>query len=116
MSTPSTVQTVAEILGLSRGQGAKQHQQRASTSTTTRDFFNDYFDGAIDQNSTSETLGKEPQEQVVSSRRINPIDSKADLINTIRNGVIGSNDTILTPFGRRKLTYCDYTASGKLKG
>jgi len=36
-----------------------------------------------------------------------------DLINLIRQGVVGQRHSIKTPFGERKLVYADYTASGR---
>ncbi len=36
-----------------------------------------------------------------------------ELIDRIRNGVIGANAAITTPFGDRPLVYADYTASGR---
>uniref|UniRef100_T1JEL5 tRNA(Ile)-lysidine/2-thiocytidine synthase N-terminal domain-containing protein n=1 Tax=Strigamia maritima TaxID=126957 RepID=T1JEL5_STRMM len=35
------------------------------------------------------------------------------LINYVENNVIGRNYTFIGPFGRRKVVYCDFTASGK---
>jgi len=35
------------------------------------------------------------------------------LLAQIRNGIIGKNTQINTPFGKRTLTYADYTASGR---
>ena len=35
------------------------------------------------------------------------------LIDTIRSSVIGSDTAILTPYGTRRVTYADYTASGR---
>jgi selenocysteine lyase/cysteine desulfurase len=35
------------------------------------------------------------------------------LIETIRSSVIGSDTAILTPYGTRRVTYADYTASGR---
>ncbi len=39
--------------------------------------------------------------------------NKNALITRIRHGVIGRNAQINTPFGKRRLTYADYTASGR---
>ncbi len=36
-----------------------------------------------------------------------------DLIQRIRDGVIGSDTAVMTPFGLRRVTYADYTASGR---
>ena len=35
------------------------------------------------------------------------------LIETIRASVIGEDEAIATPFGLRRVTYADYTASGR---
>ncbi|RBO84079.1 aminotransferase class V-fold PLP-dependent enzyme [Marinomonas aquiplantarum] len=35
------------------------------------------------------------------------------LLDTIRRSIIGAQQNIITPFGERKLTYADYTASGR---
>lgn len=39
-----------------------------------------------------------------------------DLIERIRGDVIGSDTAVVTPFGRRRVTYADYTASGRALG
>lgn len=36
-----------------------------------------------------------------------------DLVETIRNSVIGADTAVATPFGRRRVVYADYTASGR---
>lgn len=40
----------------------------------------------------------------------------SDLVERIREGVIGAGSTVTTPFGRRRVTYADYTASGRSLG
>lgn len=41
------------------------------------------------------------------------IESSTALLTRIREGIIGNNTSITTPFGLRLLTYADYTASGR---
>jgi selenocysteine lyase/cysteine desulfurase len=36
-----------------------------------------------------------------------------DLIETVRASVIGEDEAVLGPYGARRVTYCDYTASGR---
>ncbi len=40
----------------------------------------------------------------------------ADLIDTIRESIIGADTGIVTPFGVRRVVYADYTASGRSVG
>ena len=40
-------------------------------------------------------------------------DSDADLWDRVRKSIIGGNASIATPFGTRRLTYADHTASGR---
>src|SRR5437868_3690410 len=42
-----------------------------------------------------------------------PGDSAAALIETIRASVIGDDEAVAGPFGVRRVTYADYTASGR---
>ena len=35
-----------------------------------------------------------------------------EICQLIRNNIIGQNQTFTGPFGSRKITYCDYIASG----
>jgi selenocysteine lyase/cysteine desulfurase len=39
--------------------------------------------------------------------------SKLDLIERIRSSVIGEDEAVMGPFGSRRVTYADYTASGR---
>jgi selenocysteine lyase/cysteine desulfurase len=40
-------------------------------------------------------------------------ESGLDLIETIRSSVIGEDEAVMGPFGSRRVTYADYTASGR---
>ena len=42
-----------------------------------------------------------------------PVADPATLIDTIRASVIGDDEAVQTPFGVRRVTYADYTASGR---
>lgn len=35
------------------------------------------------------------------------------LLNFVRENIIGRNEAFSGPFGERKITYCDWTASGR---
>ena len=41
------------------------------------------------------------------------IETSTALIETIRASIIGGDDVVATPFGLRRVTYADYTASGR---
>lgn len=43
-------------------------------------------------------------------------ENHSDVVELIREGVIGKDSVLWTPFGSRRLVYCDYTASGRLLG
>lgn len=43
-------------------------------------------------------------------------DSKDHLLSLIRDSIIGKDAVVWTPFGKRRLVYADYTASGRLLG
>ena len=44
------------------------------------------------------------------------MDPSSTLIETIRAGVIGDDEAVVGPFGLRRVTYADYTASGRSLG
>ena len=41
-------------------------------------------------------------------------ENKDKLAKYIRDSIIGKDVTFLSPFGRKNVVYCDYTASGKV--
>ncbi|XP_014206620.1 uncharacterized protein LOC106638097 [Copidosoma floridanum] len=51
-----------------------------------------------------------PVKSAVAAKRGEDV---AKLLRYIDENVIGKNGTFLGPFGRRKVTYCDYTATGR---
>ena len=57
---------------------------------------------------TEGTSNFEPQTAILSS-----LSTVTDLIETIRTSVIGRDTAVMTPFGLRRVTYADYTASGR---
>ena len=40
-------------------------------------------------------------------------ENKDKIVEYIQRNIIGSETTFLSPFGRKRIVYCDYTASGK---
>lgn len=57
-----------------------------------------FYDIAVDEKSKSE--------QTIC-------EDKSKLISHIYENIIGKETTFLSPFGRKRIVYCDYTASGK---
>ena len=49
-------------------------------------------------------------------RHSQPLTRSDALIETIRASIIGGDDMVATPFGLRRVTYADYTASGRSLG
>ena len=47
------------------------------------------------------------------SGRTRTSENKQKVADYIHQNVIGCETTFLSPFGRKKVVYCDYTASGK---
>eukprot|EP01095_Lingulamoeba_sp_RSL-Kostka_P017249 TRINITY_DN8856_c2_g1_i1.p1 TRINITY_DN8856_c2_g1~~TRINITY_DN8856_c2_g1_i1.p1 ORF type:complete len:1221 (+),score=453.67 TRINITY_DN8856_c2_g1_i1:204-3866(+) len=55
---------------------------------------------------------KEIVEEKNKEKKIEEEDSN-ELMKYVRDNAIGEGETFQTPYGYRKITYCDYTASGK---
>ena len=47
------------------------------------------------------------------SSKTSTSDNKQQIADYIHQNVVGAETTFLSPFGRKKIVYCDYTASGK---
>jgi len=66
----------------------------------------------------SETLGSRKfyhlqHPESVSRVQVEKKEKKNELAKYINDNIIGRETTFLSPFGRRSMLYCDYTASGK---
>ena len=57
-----------------------------------------FYDIAVDENRKTEKSCSE---------------DKSKLISYIRENIVGKETSFLSPFGRKRIVYCDYTASGK---
>ncbi len=60
--------------------------------------------------------GYDPRMVQTPVRPSQPLTRNDRLIETIRASVIGGDDMVATPFGLRRVTYADYTASGRSLG
>jgi len=95
---------------------AEQTSSLGVVADKSRDFFNDYFIGNVDSEIIQDLQAKhekEESEHLTGTRSLAVPQQKLDLLNYVRESVVGTNDMVPTPFGPRKLTYCDYTASGR---
>jgi selenocysteine lyase/cysteine desulfurase/tRNA(Ile)-lysidine synthase TilS/MesJ len=54
---------------------------------------------------------KKQHQQQIDEAKQDP--SKSKLIEYIRNNIIGDDEVFKSPYGYRKITYCDYIASGR---
>jgi selenocysteine lyase/cysteine desulfurase/CRP-like cAMP-binding protein len=78
--------------------------------------------GTLDLASAMETFGGRDvgpgfdlaPEMLVAPRPRPPLDARTEaLLAAIRDGVVGANEAMWTPFGLRRIVYADYTASGR---
>ncbi|XP_076675975.1 uncharacterized protein LOC143373061 isoform X1 [Andrena cerasifolii] len=89
---------------------AAQPATGASTSTSTT--------ATTSTATTTSTVGGGGGQRIVPPRPIKSIAARkgedtTKLLKYIDDNVIGKNGTFFGPFGRRKVVYCDYTASGR---
>ncbi|XP_022086161.1 uncharacterized protein LOC110976840 [Acanthaster planci] len=59
------------------------------------------------------TLPQKGGERVVSKKNVIKFEEITEICSYINNSVIGRESTFYGPFGKRKVVYCDYTASGR---
>ena len=70
-----------------------------------------------DEINNEREIEQEIQTEELSNDNNNETDNeKESLLSFIRNSIIGEDKNFETPFGTRKLLYCDYTASGRSLG
>src|SRR6266566_2973054 len=53
------------------------------------------------------------EEARTNAPKVYLMDPKGNLIERIRSSVIGEEEAVMGPFGQRRVTYADYTASGR---
>jgi len=63
--------------------------------------------------SKSKKYCKAFEDEEVPDTIVDPDESKEAFLKRIRESIIGDNEVFVSPFGERKITYCDYTASGR---
>lgn len=93
----------------------------ADSQGRTRNFYDDIHtpvpdDSGANLDSTALPLNALNAPAGASTASAKAAAARADslaLLQSIWRGVIGANDAVETPFGPRKITYADYTASGR---
>ena len=48
-----------------------------------------------------------------NDKKVDAVENSNSLLDYVRSNVIGDNEIFPGPYGYRKITYCDYIASGR---
>src|SRR5260221_5971491 len=90
-----------------------RERTRTCCSSRTRSFRR----GSVKRSRRRATPRSSPMSEERSSswaaRRMRAVTERTSLIETIRAAVIGDDEAVMGPFGLRRVTYADYTASGR---
>ncbi|XP_071641002.1 uncharacterized protein [Temnothorax longispinosus] len=98
--------------------GLQAGQSNATSSSTTNTVAVAFSNPVVITTTTSTSTVTAGNQRVVPPRPVKSIAAKkgedtTKLLKYIDDNVIGKNGTFFGPFGRRKVVYCDYTASGR---